>query len=147
MASRLSKKEYYLAMLKLVAMRSTCARRAVGAIIVDKEGHVLSTGYNGVPRNFDHCIDFPCSGANDVSGNNTRCMAVHAEQNAILQCSDLSRAHTMYCSCTPCFACAKMIANTEIEVIIAIEGYADAAGLEVLKESGKSIEVAGEIIE
>jgi dCMP deaminase len=130
-------------MLQLVAARSTCIRRAVGAIITDKEGHVLSTGYNGVPKDFDHCIDVPCLGASDMPGDTSSCMAVHAEQNALLQCNDLNRAHTIYCSCVPCFVCAKMLANTGIEVIICAEDYADKKGLLVLAERGCYIEIAG----
>jgi len=130
-------------MLKLVASRSTCARRAVGAIITDKEGHVLSTGYNGVARNFDHCTDLPCPGILDQAGNTSNCMAIHAEQNALLQCLDLNRAHTIYCSCIPCFTCAKMICNTNIEVIICQEPYADANGFKTLLQAGLVVEVAG----
>lgn len=140
---RLTKNEYYLAMLRLVAARSTCVRRAVGAIITDKEGHVLSTGYNGVPRDFDHCVDIPCRGAADRAGDTSNCMAVHAEQNALLQCSDLDRAHTIYCSCVPCFVCSKLIANTNIEVVICETDYADKRGIEVLNERGCYIEIAG----
>ena len=140
---RPSKNDYFLSMLKLVASRSTCIRRAVGAIIVDKDGHVLSTGYNGVPRDFDHCIDLPCAGANDKPGETSNCLAVHAEQNAILQCTCISNAHTIYCSCVPCFICAKLIANTNIEVVICETYYADTRGIAVLLERGCSLEVAG----
>lgn len=140
---RPSKKEYYLQMLKLVASRSTCVRRAVGAIITDKDGHVLSTGYNGVPRNFEHCTDVPCSGASDTAGDTTKCLAVHAEQNAILQCSNLNDAHTLYCSNLPCFVCAKLLCNTNIEVVICEEDYADKRGIDLLLEKGCYIEIAG----
>lgn len=143
MTSRLSKNDYYFAILPFVAKRSTCARRQVGCIITDKDGHVLSTGYNGVPKNFDHCIDVPCSGASDSPGNNSKCMAVHAEQNALLQCSDKNIMHIMYCSCSPCFICAKMIANTNIEVIMCSEAYADTSGVDILIEAGKVIYIAG----
>ena len=139
MNSRLSKTEYFLKMLDLVAARSTCVRRAVGAIITDRDGHILSTGYNGVPRDFDHCLDLPCQGATDAPGNTSNCMAVHAETNAILQCSSLSRASIMYCSCVPCKTCALMICNTEIETIFAKERYADTRGLDILLDRGITI--------
>lgn len=132
-------------MLDLVAARSTCIRRAVGAIITDEDGHVLSTGYNGVPRDFDHCISVPCIGAGDRPGDNTNCMAVHAEQNALLQCSDISSAHTMYCSCVPCFICAKMIANTNIKRIVAKETYSDTRGFDVLMDAGILIQIGEEV--
>ena len=138
---RPEKREYFIKMLELVASRSTCPRRQVGAIITDKEGHVLSTGYNSVPRSMLHCLEFPCAGANDASGDNSNCMAVHAEQNAIIQCQNSSLAHTMYVSCVPCFVCAKMIANTNIQLVIANTGYADERGVRVLLECGITLEV------
>jgi dCMP deaminase len=130
-------------MLELVASRSTCIRRAVGAIITDKDGHVLSTGYNGVPKDFDHCTDLPCLGAKDKPGDTSNCMAVHAEQNALLQCSNLLSAHTIYCTMSPCFVCAKLIANTNIEQIICVDSYSDIRGLKVLMDRGCIINVNG----
>ena len=41
--------EYFMTLADEVATRTTCLRRAVGAIIV-KEKRILATGYNGVPR-------------------------------------------------------------------------------------------------
>jgi len=122
---RPSKDEYFLHMLELVAARSTCIRRTVGAIITDADGIVLATGYNGTPRGFTHCIDRICKGGQDAAGDTSRCMAVHAEQNAIIQCTDLRRAHTIYVSCSPCFVCAKMIANTSIKRVVCVTEYPD----------------------
>ena len=142
---RPSLKEYFLQMLDLVSSRSTCARRRVGTIITNNEGHVLSMGYNGVPRNFQHCIDVPCVGTLDQPGNTDNCMAIHSEQNALLQCRNIDRAYTMYCSCLPCFICSKMIANTNITQIICKEDYADRRGLVVLIEAGMIVEIAGKM--
>lgn len=127
---------YFMAMLKLVASRSTCVRRQVGAIITDDAGRVLSTGYNGVPSGFPHCIDAPCLGANDEKGDSSRCLSVHAEANALLQCTRLDLARWMYCSCSPCFTCAKLICNTPINRVIYGEEYADQMGLRVLHTKG-----------
>jgi len=131
--SRLTHDQYYTALLVLVAARSTCARRAVGAIIVDARNRVLSTGYNGVPSGFPHCTTEPCTGVNDPPGDSRRCLAVHAEINAIMQCSRLDLASSLYVSCTPCFTCAKAIANTPIKRVICLEEYADPMGMAVLK--------------
>jgi dCMP deaminase len=68
-------------------------------------------------------------------------MAVHSEQNALLQCGDITRAHTVYISCTPCFVCAKMIANTDIRHVICETSYADTRGLQVLMDAGCRVEV------
>lgn len=118
----------YLKMLDVFAQRSTCRRRQVAAIITDSRGRVLSIGYNGVPSRFEHCTDVPCLGAQDPPGDTTRCLAVHAEQNALLQCQDLNQAHVIYCSCLPCFTCAKLICNTPIKGVVCAAPYADEAG-------------------
>jgi dCMP deaminase len=74
-----------------------------------------------------------------MKGDSSLCEAVHAEQNAIIQCRDLRHAAVMYCSCTPCFVCAKMILNTPITVIYAIERYDDKKGIEILLRRNMSI--------
>ena len=123
-------------MLELVSARSTCARRAVGAIIVDKKHRVLATGYNGPPSGFKHCIDSPCLGANDPPGDSSRCDAIHAEVNAILQCHRLDLAWKMYVSCSACFTCSKMIAQTPIKHVVCLETYAEKN--DVLRRAGIS---------
>lgn len=137
-STRESLDRHYLRIVQLTALRSTCPRRRVGAIITDARGVVLGTGFNGVPRGFPHCTDTPCDGANDVAGDTSRCLAVHAEKNAIIFCHDVDRAHVMYVSCFPCFDCAKMIANTNIKRVVACEEYADVRGRDLLEKAGVS---------
>ena len=73
---------------KVVAERSTCLRRRIGAIIVNKDGVELSSGYVGAPRNTEHCIDIGKCLRMDLkipSGQHYElCRSVHAEQNAII---------------------------------------------------------------
>lgn len=140
MQNRLPIDEYWISHLQLVASRATCLRRKTGAIITDSRGAILSTGYNGVPSKIPHCgeADSPCSGLNQSHGDSgnetTNCWAVHAEQNAILQCHRLDLAHTIYCTNFPCFTCAKLIANTPICRIIALEEYkGDERGLSLFR--------------
>lgn len=138
---QLTYEEYYLNLTRLVSSRSTCYRRAVGAIITDERHRVLSMGYNGVPSSFPHCRDSVqdrCPGALDGSGDNTRCEAVHAEVNAVLQCTRLDLARILYVSCAPCFSCAKMLANTPITSVICLEPYVDQ-GAALLGRAGISI--------
>ena len=149
MNGRPSLDSYFLTMLHFVATRSTCVRRAVGAIIVGDYGiakhQILATGYNGVPRGFDHCNEGTlCLGANDQKGDTSRCMAVHAEQNALMQCRNLEGAHTMYVSCAPCFVCAKMILNTPIKRVVSLESYQESGtvGASILLRGGVDFVVA-----
>ena len=80
---RLEIDEYFLNMAKITALRSTCKRRQVGCILVDSNNHVAATGYNGVPKGFKHCLDYPCKGADAASGTRlNECKAVHAEMIA-----------------------------------------------------------------
>lgn len=122
--SRKSKDQYFTEMALLTASRATCARRQVGCVLTDNDGHVLSTGYNGVPAGMPHCIDSPCAGANKPSGTGLElCQAVHAEQNALLQCPDVKRIHTAYCTASPCMTCVKLLMNTGCQRIVFSEEY------------------------
>jgi dCMP deaminase len=120
---RLSTDKYFLEIAEVVSRRGTCARRQVGCVLVDSKNHVVATGYNGVPKNFPHCIDQPCEGANYPSGEGLdKCEAIHAELNAFLQCrSDDSL--TMYTTTTPCIACAKVICNSQVKRVVSFSQY------------------------
>ena len=51
--------EYFMTLANEVATRTTCMRRAVGAVIV-KDRRILATGYNGVPTGMRHCAETGC---------------------------------------------------------------------------------------
>lgn len=139
-ALRPSKDVWLLGMAQLVAQRSTCARRAVGCVLVDARGHVLATGYNGRPREFPHCNeDSPCAGVDAPSGTDLdRCEAVHAEQNALLQCPDVEQIETCYVTVSPCVTCVKLLLNTSCRRIVSAAPYAhDAASTELWVRGGR----------
>lgn len=137
---------YFMDITFLVAKRSTCLRRAVGAVII-KDKRILSTGYNGAPTGITHCIEVGClrEKLNVASGaNHELCRGIHAEQNAIIQAAlhGVSiKGSTLFCTNLPCSICAKMIINAGIQKICYHSGYDDtmsgemleAAGIEVLK--------------
>ena len=137
---RPSWQEYFMEITELVAKRSTCRRRAVGAIIV-KDKRILSTGYNGAPAGVRHCIDIGClrEQLGVASGERHElCRGIHAEQNAIIQAAlhGVSIADaTLFCTNLPCSICAKMIINAGIRTIYYKEGYADAMSKELLEEA------------
>jgi dCMP deaminase len=131
---------YFMDIAVLVAKRSTCTRRAVGAIIV-KDKRILSTGYNGAPSRIQHCSETGClrEQMNVASGERHElCRGIHAEQNAIIQAAYHGvsiKDSAVFCTNLPCSICAKMIINAGINKIYYKSGYADAMSEEMLKEA------------
>jgi dCMP deaminase len=138
--NRPSWEKYFMDITCLVARRSTCTRRAVGAIIV-KDRRVLATGYNGAPSQVRHCAEVGClrKQLNVPSGERHElCRGIHAEQNAIIQAAYHGasiKGGTLFCTNLPCSICAKMIINAGIERIIYQSGYADTISQEMLAEA------------
>ena len=135
---RISWTEYYLNIAKAVSCRSTCLRRKYGAIIV-KDGHIVSSGYNGSPSGDENCCDLDDCPRNTLKipkGERYElCRAVHAEQNAIINASPADlKGSTLYiygenvdgtlASGAPCLICAKFITNAHIKHTI----YKDETG-------------------
>ncbi len=121
---RVSKDQVFSDMALLMSTRGTCPRRQVGAILVNKRGHVIATGYNGNAAGLPHCIEVPCVGADLPSGTGlSKCEAVHAEANALLQCKDVYEIHTAYVTASPCVDCTKLLLNTGCERVVFIERY------------------------
>jgi dCMP deaminase len=122
--SRPSRDAYFAELTRVVAQRATCARRAVGCVLINAEGHILATGYNGVCRGTEHCIDKPCPGAHQPSGQGLHlCEAIHAEQNALLQCRNINEIHTAFVTASPCISCMRLLVNTGVCRIVFLEEY------------------------
>lgn len=135
---------YFMDIASLVSTRSTCLRRAVGALIV-KDKRILATGYNGAPTGVRHCIDIGClrQELNVPSGEKHElCRGIHAEQNAIIQAAlhgvSIKNAD-LFCTNHPCSICAKMIINAGIKTIYYRSDYADSMSAEMLQEAGVEI--------
>ncbi len=131
---------YFIEIAHLVAKRSTCRRRAVGAILV-RERRMLTTGYNGAPSGLSHCLKIGCLREDMQLPSGERhelCRGLHAEQNAIIQAAlhgVTIRGATLYCTNQPCAICAKMIINSQIKKIVYAQGYADTMSQDMLKEA------------
>ncbi|RLF52228.1 MAG: cytidine deaminase [Thermoplasmata archaeon] len=132
--------EYFMKIAKIVATRSTCLRRQVGAVIV-KDNHILSTGYNGAPKGFRHCEEVGCIREKLGVPRGERhelCRGLHAEQNAIIQAAVFGvsiKGATIYTTHFPCSVCMKMLVNAEIKEIVYLNDYPDDLAKEILKES------------
>lgn len=138
--------EYFMEMAELTAKRSTCIRRNVGAVIV-KDNRAIATGYNGAPKEIKHCearggclreqLGVPSGQRHEL------CMALHAEQNAIIQAASMGHSidgGTIYITHQPCVICAKMIINAGIKRIVVREGYPDDLSLSILDEANLKVE-------
>ncbi len=132
---------YFMNIAQLVASRSTCIRRQVGAVIV-KENRILSTGYNGTPTGIRHCLERGClrDELKIPSGQRHElCRGLHAEQNAIIQAAYHGvsiESGEIYCTNQPCIICAKMIINAGLKKIIVGNSYPDELATEILDEAG-----------
>lgn len=116
--------EYFIKMAKLASQRGACTRRQVGCVLVNTLNHVIATGYNGRARGVVNCLESPCKGAEATSGSNLEgCEAIHAEQNALLQCRNVEEIYAAYCTASPCIHCVKLLMNTSCEKIIFAEHY------------------------
>ncbi|TDX59163.1 deoxycytidylate deaminase [Orenia marismortui] len=136
---------YFMEMTEVVAKRSTCLRRKVGALIV-KDKRVLATGYNGAPSGLKHCEETGClrEQNNVPSGERHElCRGLHAEQNAIIQAalhgSSINGA-TLYCTHQPCILCTKMIINAGINRVVFKGAYPDKLASKMMLEAGIKIE-------
>ena len=129
---RISKRDYYLSIAAEVSKRSTCLRRQYGAVIV-KNDEIVSTGYNGAPRGEDNCCDIGTCWRerNNIPHGEQyeKCVAVHAEQNAIISASRREMlGATLYLAgfengepilnAQPCVICRRLIKNAGIETVI-----------------------------
>ena len=130
---------------KDVAVRSTCLKRHVGAIIV-KDHRILSTGYNGAPKNLEHCSVAGCMRKKLKVPSGQRhelCRGLHAEQNAIIQAAWHGvkiKDSTLYSTYQPCVICVKMMINAGIKRLVYEGDYPDKLALKMLKDSGIKVE-------
>jgi dCMP deaminase len=141
---------YFLRIAKLVATRSTCLRRQVGAVIV-REKRILASGYNGAPSDVPHCFELKGGCLRESRGipsgeRQELCRGLHAEQNAILQAAAFGvslKGSDCYCTHQPCITCAKMLINAGVKRVIFIGSYPDPLALQMLKEGRIQLECLG----
>jgi dCMP deaminase len=134
MTDRIPWDDYFMELSKVAATRSACLSRKVGAILV-RDHRVISMGYNGAPSGIPECRQ--CERLE--SGKELMdCRAIHAEENAILQCAlygPSTIGAVMYSTLQPCFHCAKLIIQARIMRVYYLEPYPDSRGLELLTEA------------
>lgn len=119
-----NKKQFFLDVAYRCSLQGTCLKANYGAVVVDDDDHIISTGYTGMPKGIEHCKE--CVRKNVPSGTHyEKCRSVHAEMNALIQAGKEANDCTLYLSkntleenIMPCYLCAKMIVNSGIKKII-----------------------------
>lgn len=129
---RITREQMLMSIAELVALRSTCNRLQVGAVIAN-QGRIISTGYAGAPSGLPHCspevcnVDFPCT------------RTVHAEAGAIAYAARLGirvEGADLYCTHAPCIDCSKLIINSGIRNVYFKTPYRKTEGIELLTQAG-----------
>lgn len=131
--ARASWSEYFMQMSLLVATRSTCPRRSVGAVLV-RDHRVIASGYNGSPAGQPHCTEAGC-----VMENGHCVRTIHAELNALLQCARYgiqTQGVDLYCTDMPCWHCARALVQAGIQRIYYMRPYESPETLELITSTG-----------
>lgn len=125
---------YFMDIAYMVSTRSRCARRHVGAVLVQGK-KLLGTAYNGAPMGMPDCSEAGCMITEEVSLvhvdgeqqmiKKQRCIrTIHAEQNLLLFTDRIDReGSTVYVTDEPCWTCANMLANSGIVEIVFHRSY------------------------
>lgn len=136
--------EYFLEIAQVVAKRSTCLRRQIGAVIV-RDRRILTTGYNGAPSGLPHCLDIGCLRDELGIPSGTRhevCRALHSEMNAVIQAAQhgvSTKGATLYCTNQPCSMCARMLINAGIVRLVYTGEYPDEFAMSLFREAGVEV--------
>lgn len=137
--------EYFMSIARMVASRSNCVKRKVGAVIA-RDRRIISTGYNGTPRGVRNCNEGGCPRCNAFAPGGTRldeCLCSHGEENAITQSAYHGvsvRGGTIYSTFCPCLTCTKMIINAGlVEVVYNAEYPLGDVSLALLREAGLKV--------
>lgn len=119
--------QYFMKLANLAAQRSNCMKRQVGCVIV-RDKRVISTGYNGTPRNITNCNQGGCDRCN-CGGRGiaalSMCLCVHAEANALLEAGRerVGEDATLYCNTCPCLTCSIKIVQVGIREVVFTKTY------------------------
>jgi dCMP deaminase len=127
---------YFLKLAMLVSERATCPRMHCGCVLV-RDKRILSTGYNGSIPGDGHCEDVGC-----MIVDNHCVRTIHAEMNAILQCSThgiSTEGATAYITNMPCTNCAKSLITAGIKEIVIFSDYHDTKAEEFFEIAGVNI--------
>jgi dCMP deaminase len=140
-----------MSVAETVGLRARCSRAQIGAVIVDKNGRICATGYNGPAANYP--VKGECSnwcprarGEAPLDNMYDACPAIHAEANALLYVDRSAvEGGTIYVTAAPCMQCAKLISNSGLAKVVAVVTEKDShrnpeVVLDYLKACGIDVE-------
>ena len=118
---------YFMTLASLAAQRSNCMKRRVGCVLINNN-RVISTGYNGTPRNIRNCNEGGCARCNNGPGAGTglsTCLCLHAEENALLEAGRerIRDGSVLYCDTCPCLTCSVKITQVGISEVVFSQSY------------------------
>lgn len=162
----------YLRMARIWAENSYAIRLKVGALIVSKEGNIISDGYNGTPSGFENVCEVaeneiyePFSDTTDeqkrkVLKNSldsgftkliTKPYVLHAEANAITKLArstQSSNGSTLYVTDMPCMECSKLIIQAGIRRVVYERPYRIEDGVKLLERAGiEVVNIPSEVLD
>lgn len=131
--------ELFMMKAMVMATRSGCLKFYAGAVIVDSDNRIVSSGYNGPCGKIESCSSRAENGLvkacyKDDAGishdhkNSGRCPAIHAEENALyLAGRERAKGNRMYITIFPCLECARRIGANGIEEVVYLFDYPEKA--------------------
>lgn len=130
--------DYFMAVCRIVAARSTCDRLHAGAVLV-KDNRIISTGYNGSPPGLPHCDD-----AGHLKENGHCVRTIHAEHNALLQAAVIggtsTEGATLYTLYSPCIHCTKYIVAARVKRVVIGKIYRNNVVMDYLEKAGIKVD-------
>lgn len=129
----------------VVATRSNCIRRSVGAVLV-QDKRIISTGYNGTPHGVKNCDEGGCVRCKEREAGKLKsgereemCVCIHAEQNAVIQAAlhgVSTKGASIYTTIPPCSQCAKILINAGIKQVFYRKDPHFTQGIVLLNSAG-----------
>jgi dCMP deaminase len=115
--NRISFEDMAMNLALVVSQRSEDPHQKVGVCILDKNGRVLSLGYNGIRPKDERDNDFW------NYRENRRKYIIHAETNALSCITRYDNPYILASTLLPCSCCAINIASYGIEKVLYLEDY------------------------
>lgn len=114
--------EHHMMEAYVAALRGSCLRKRVGAVIIDPNNRLVSGGFNGAPSKQDDCLTVGCD-IQLVNGRESCVRTLHAESNALDYAGRDARGCALFTTVIPCRPCAMRIIQAGIDAVYYSEYY------------------------